>query len=143
MKNKKKNEEEIKNYENNLKIAEDTLNSIKKINDENDELINKQFMSPEEFCKVPNEIKDYFAEKEKEEEERKKKLLEKIEEKEEENNLEIEDNNYNINDNIIENKNEDNNKKTKNIEETDVNNVITENNENAENMNNISKDSLE
>ena len=139
----KRNAEEIKNYENNLKIAEDTLNSIKKINDENDELINKQFMSPEEFCKVPNEIKDYFAEKEKEEEERKKKLLEKIEEKEEENNLEIEDNNYNINDNIIENKNEDNNKKTKNIEETDVNNVITENNENAENMNNISKDSLE
>ena len=139
----KRNAEEIKNYENNLKIAEDTLNSIKKINDENDELINKQFMSPEEFCKVPNEIKDYFAEKEKEEEERKKKLLEKIEEKEEENNLEIEDNHYNINDNIIENKNEDNNKKTKNIEETDVNNVITENNENAENMNNISKDSLE
>ncbi len=156
----KKNEEVINYYENNLKIAENSLNNLKKMNEENDELVNKEFMSPEDFCKIPDEVKAYFEEKKREEEEKRK----KIEEKKNENNENKEKNENNENNEKKENNEENqNNEKKENNEEnkTDdlkINNtdIKIENNEdnkkdnnkiedekNQDNINNISKDSLE
>ncbi len=156
----KKNEEVINYYENNLKIAENSLNNLKKMNEENDELVNKEFMSPEDFCKIPDEVKAYFEEKKREEEKKRK----KIEEKKNENNENKEKNENNENNEKKENNEENqNNEKKENNEEnkTDdlkINNtdIKIENNEdnkkdnnkiedekNQDNINNISKDSLE
>ena len=161
----KKNEEVINYYENNLKIAENTLNNLKKINEENDELLNKEFMSPEEFCKIPDEVKAYFEEKKREEEEKKKKLEEKKNENNEKNDtennlnnqenkiedLKVNDNDINIKDNE-DNKNENNkikneknneNDNKENNEENKIEDNKTEDEKFQENINNISKDSLE
>ena len=74
-----------------MKFFEEKMKNIKNLNDEaGTEIDDKKFVTPEEFCQIPDEVKEYLKEKEKEEQELKNgdkennKLLNEIKEVKEE-----------------------------------------------------------
>ena len=122
----KENEKLINDFNSQMKLFEEKINNIKNINNESNMIIEEtKFMSPEEFCQIPDEVKEYLKEKEKEEEEKlKNKDIQEKPQEEDDNNLFKE---TNIN-------NEDK------IEQNNHNNLDNINNDNCEE---IIKDSLE
>ena len=65
----KENEKLINDFNSQMKLFEEKIKNIKNLNDESDKIIEeKKFMTPEEFCQIPDEVKEYLKEKEKEEE---------------------------------------------------------------------------
>ena len=115
IKEQKDNEKLIDDFNSQMKFFEEKIQSIKNLNNEAElEIEEKKFVSPEEFCQIPNEVKEYLKEKEKEEELKNNKVENEniIEEKEREN--EDEQNKISINEeneDINKNNNEDINNK--------------------------------
>ena len=115
IKEQKDNEKLIDDFNSQMKFFEEKIQSIKNLNNEAElEIEEKKFVSPEEFCQIPDEVKEYLKEKEKEEELKNNKVENEniIEEKEREN--EDEQNKININEeneDINKNNNEDINNK--------------------------------
>ena len=63
----KENEKLINDFNSQMKLFEEKIKNIKNLNDESDKIIEeKKFMTPEEFCQIPDEVKEYLKEKEKE-----------------------------------------------------------------------------
>ena len=110
----KNNEKLIEDFNSQMKCFEEKIQSIKNLNGEVGlEIEEKKFISPEEFCKIPDEVKEYLLEKEKEKEEELKKNEEENENAEEKNENEEQMNNNIINEeneNINKNINKDSNK---------------------------------
>ena len=115
IKEQKDNEKLIDDFNSQMKFFEEKIQSIKNLNNEAElEIEEKKFVSPEEFCQIPDEVKEYLKEKEKEEELKNNKVENEniIEEKEREN--EDEQNKISINEeneDINKNNNEDINNK--------------------------------
>ena len=66
----KENEKLIDDFNSQMKFFEEKMKNIKNLNDEaGTEIDDKKFVSPEEFCQIPDEVKEYLKEKEKEEQE--------------------------------------------------------------------------
>ena len=66
----KENEKLIDDFNSQMKFFEEKMKNIKNLNDEAcTEIDDKKFVSPEEFCQIPDEVKEYLKEKEKEEQE--------------------------------------------------------------------------
>ena len=64
----KENEKLIDDFNSQMKFFEEKIKNIKNLNDEAGEVIEeKKFMSPEEFCQIPDVVKEYLKEKEEEE----------------------------------------------------------------------------
>ena len=88
IKEQKDNEKLIDDFNSQMKFFEEKIQSIKNLNNEAElEIEEKKFVSPEEFCQIPDEVKEYLKEKEKEEELKNNKVENEniIEEKEREN----------------------------------------------------------
>ena len=124
----KQNEKLMEQLDEKMNFFENKLNDIKKSNEEAENELNKKFMSPEEFCKVPDELA---------------KLLKEIEDDKnnENNNNDLDNNNNDLeNDDQIEQDSleekdidaDDINKKSENEEINYINN-INEKNENENN----------
>ena len=68
----KENEKLIDDFNSQMKFFEEKIKNIKNLNDEAGlEIDDKKLISPEEFCQIPDEVKEYLKEKEKEEQESK------------------------------------------------------------------------
>ena len=132
----KENEKLIDDFNSQMKYFEEKIEKIKNLNDEVNSVINeKKIVSKEEFCQIPDIVKEYFKEKEKEEEELKNKKSENIPES---NNLDSNNDNKleSIEEKIKEeNENAINNEKIINNEE-----II---NDSLENINENSKENKE
>ena len=64
----KENEKLIDDFNSQMKFFEEKMKNIKNLNDEvGTEIDDKKFVTPEEFCQIPDEVKEYLKEKEKEE----------------------------------------------------------------------------
>ena len=86
----KENEKLIDDFNSQMKFFEEKMKNIKNLNDEAGiEIEDKKLISPEEFCQIPEEVKEYLKEKEKEEQDKaNNNLLNEIKEvKEEEDDL--------------------------------------------------------
>ena len=145
----KENEQLIDGFTSQMKNFEENIEKIKNLNDEVNAIINEnKLVSKEEFCQIPDIVKEYFEEKEREKEEELKKK--NGESNNENNNLDS------INENSLENieekikeENEDiMNKEKKIINEEIINdsleNKIEDNKENIEKKENeVSEKSLQ
>ena len=102
----KNNEKIIEDFNSQMKCFVEKMQNIKNLNDEAGlEIEEKKFMSTEEFCKIPDEVKEYLKEKE-EELKKNENVEEKNENEEQMNNNIINEENEIINKNI----NKDSNK---------------------------------
>ena len=72
----KENEKLIDDFNSQMKFFEEKIKNIKNLNDEAGiEIEDKKIISPEEFCQIPDEVKEYLKEKEREELELKNKNI--------------------------------------------------------------------
>ena len=132
----KENEKLIDDFNSQMKFFEEKIKNIKNLNDEAGEAIEeKKFISPEEFCQIPDAVKEYLKEKEEEEKLKNKEIVENENENKiipEENYEEIKEDENNINkekeinnEKIIE-ENINNNNEDKTEENTNNNDGKTE-----------------
>ena len=112
----KENEKLIDDFNSQMKFFEEKIKNIKNLNDEAGEVIEeKKFISPEEFCQIPDEVKEYLKEKEEE-------LKNKNSNTEKEVILEETENNDNIKEEIDKEKivNSENNLNSQDIKENEI-----------------------
>ena len=112
----KENEKLIDDFNSQMKFFEEKIKNIKNLNDEAGEVIEeKKFISPEEFCQIPDEVKEYLKEKEEE-------LKHKNSNTEKEVILEETENNDNIKEEIDKEKivNSENNLNSQDIKENEI-----------------------